>query len=38
MIWNINYSFAEYLCNYSVNYKYNLPEINYSNDEIENFK
>ena len=39
MIWNINYSFAEYLCNnYSVNYKYNLPEINFSNSEIEIFK
>lgn len=38
LIWSINFSFPEYLCNnYSVKYKYELPEINYNNDEIKKF-
>lgn len=38
LLWSINFSFVEHLCNnYLVKYKYELPEINYNNDEIEKF-
>ncbi len=39
MMWSINYPFAEYLCNnYSVNYKFKLPELKFYENEIEIYK
>lgn len=38
ILWSINFAFPEHLCNnYSVKYKYKLPEISYNNYEIEKF-